>query len=114
MAGEVMGRFDRLINETAALNPELMADATRRFKARYLQQRASAKYRGVEFKLTFDEWCTWWLATGHVDERGKCRGQWVMARPNDEGPYELGNLRCQLAEENVAEGNTNRAGEYSP
>lgn len=107
-------RFSRLIAETAALNPELMIDATRRLELRFLQQRASAKYRGVEFRLTFDQWRDWWLATGRVDERGKLRGQWVMARCGDRGAYELGNLQCMRAEDNVSDQNALRAGEYEP
>jgi hypothetical protein len=107
-------RFARLIAETAALNPDLMRDATRRLELRFLQQRSSAKYRGVEFRLTFEEWRDWWLATGHVDERGKLRGQWVMARPGDAGAYEVGNLECMRAEDNVRQQNELRAGEYEP
>ena len=107
-------RFARLIDETAGLNPELMRDATRRLERRFLQQRASAKYRGVEFRLTFEQWRDWWLATGHVDERGKLRGQWVMARPGDAGAYEVGNLECMRAEDNVRQQNELRAGEYEP
>ena len=105
-------RFSRLINDTAALNPEFMLDATRRLERRFLQQRASAKYRGVEFLLTFEQWRDWWLATGHVDERGKLRGQWVMARHRDSGAYELGNIKCARAEDNVREQNALRPGEY--
>jgi hypothetical protein len=107
-------RFARLIAETAGLNPDLMRDATRRLERRFVQQRASAKYRGVEFRLTFEQWRDWWLATGHVDERGKLRGQWVMARPGDAGAYEVGNLECMRAEDNVRQQNELRAGEYEP
>jgi hypothetical protein len=107
-------RFARLISDTADLNPELMRDATRRLERRFLQQRASAKYRGVEFRLSFEQWRDWWLATGHVDERGKLRGQWVMARPGHSGAYEVGNLECMRAEDNVRQQNELRAGEYEP
>jgi hypothetical protein len=108
------GRLARVLADTAGLNPELMVEATRRLKRRFLQQRASATYRGVEFQLTFEEWRDWWMATGHVDERGKYRGQWVMGRPGDQGPYAIGNLRCLRAEDNVTEQNELRAGEYRP
>jgi hypothetical protein len=106
-------RFDRLIDQSAALNADLMRDVTRRLERRFIQQRCSARYRGVEFRLTFEEWRDWWLATGHVDERGKLRGQWVMARPGDVGAYELGNLQCMRAEDNVRERNAQRPGEYA-
>lgn len=107
-------RFARLIAETATLNPDLMIEATRRLKHRFLQQRASARYRGVEFRLTFEQWRDWWMATGHIDDRGKQRGQWVMGRPFDSGPYEVGNLVCLRAEDNVSQQNELRAGEYHP
>lgn len=106
-------RFGRIINEMAALNPELMVDATRRMRVRFLQQRASAKYRGVEFLMTFEEWRDWWLATGRIDERGKLRGQWVMGRTGDAGPYQLGNIECMRAEDNVTMQNALRPGEYA-
>jgi hypothetical protein len=105
-------RLGRAIAETAALNPELMLEATRRLDLRFRQQRSNAGNRGISWQLTFEEWRDWWLATGHVDERGRCTGQWVMARPFDSGPYALGNLQCLRAEDNVSQQNELRAGEY--
>jgi len=70
----------------------------------YGMQRAAAKQRGVEFNLTFDEWHDWWLNTGHADERGKGKGTYCMARLNDAGAYELGNIKCLSFEDNVKEG----------
>lgn len=105
-------RLSRAISDTAALNPDLMVDVTRRLKRRFVQQRANAKNRGISWQLSFDEWRDWWLATGHVDQRGRQRGQWVMGRPYDSGPYVLGNLLCLRAEDNVAQQNELRPGEY--
>lgn len=105
-------RFARVIAETAAMNPELMLDATRRLGRRFIQQRANARNRGISWSLSFEQWRDWWLATGHVDERGRLCGQWVMGRPYDSGPYELGNLLCLRAEDNVSQQNELRAGEY--
>jgi hypothetical protein len=95
------------------LNPELLVHVTRRLKRKFITQRVNAKNRGIEWRLTFEQWRDWWLATGHIDERGKQRGQWVMARPGDRGAYELGNIKCILAESNAIEGNQlRRPGEY--
>lgn len=58
----------------------------------------------IEFRLTFDEWITWWHNTGHYAERGNKRGQYVMARKNDLGHYELGNIECKTVGENIREG----------
>lgn len=104
-------RFSRLIEQTAALNPELMRDVTRRMSRRFLTQRANARSRDIEWCLTFEQWRDWWLQTGHLDERGRLRGQWVMARPGDVGAYELSNIKCVRAEDNVIERNV-RVGEY--
>lgn len=65
--------------------------------------RATATYRGIEFKLTFEEWEQWWKDSGHYHERGLKRGQYVMSRKGDQGAYELGNIDCKLSAENVAE-----------
>lgn len=64
--------------------------------------RAAAKHRGVAFKLTFDEWEQWWKDSGHYHERGKERGEYVMARKGDQGAYELGNIDCIQTGENIA------------
>lgn len=107
-------RLSRLIDQAAELNPDLMTDVRRRLDRRFVQQRANAKNRGISWGLTFEQWRDWWLATGHVDARGRERGQWVMGRPFDSGPYELGNLLCLRAEDNVRQQNELRAGEYDP
>lgn len=67
---------------------------------KYKVHRTNAKQRGVEFKLTFDEWMSWWIATGHYHERGREVGKYVMARKGDQGAYELGNIECVQAQVN--------------
>jgi hypothetical protein len=56
--------------------------------------------RGIEFKLTFEEWFCWWMDTGHYMERGREVGKYVMARKGDKGAYELGNIECVQAQVN--------------
>lgn len=70
--------------------------------------RASAKERGVEFKLTFEQWEKWWQESGHYQDRGRGIGKYVMARKGDLGAYELGNIECKLGSDNVREGNQTR------
>lgn len=70
----------------------------------YGMQRASAKYRGIEFRLTFEEWCSWWQDTGVAHLRGKGAGKYVMSRHGDAGAYELGNIKCLTHEENTIDG----------
>lgn len=69
-------------------------------KRRWQVHRTNAKMRGIEFKLTFEEWFCWWMDTGHYHERGNKHGQYVMARKGDKGAYELGNIECVQAQEN--------------
>lgn len=78
-------------------------------RRQFSMQKARAKQRGIEFKLTFDEWLGWWKATGHYHERGKNKGKYVMARKGDSGAYELGNIECITHSRNCKVGNKGRA-----
>lgn len=69
--------------------------------------RGVAKYRGIAWNFTFEEWLKVWQESGKWDQRGCRRGQYVMARHGDVGPYELGNVSICLAEDNRAERNRN-------
>jgi hypothetical protein len=60
-------------------------------KNAYRQQRYNARHRGVGFDLTFDEWTEIWLASGHLEERGRGNG-YMMCRKGDAGPYAVGNV----------------------
>lgn len=62
-----------------------------------------ARKRGIEFKLTFEEWFKIWTDSDHLHERGTKRGQYVMARNGDQGAYEVGNVRIVTTTENVRE-----------
>jgi hypothetical protein len=68
---------------------------------RYAMQRNKARHRGIEWNLTFDEWFGWWLENGHYHERGRRKGEYVMARFGDVGPYSLDNIYCIPNRENM-------------
>lgn len=75
-------------------------------KGRYQQHKWHAIKRGVEFLLTFAEWCQIWEDSGRYDERGNLHADgYVMARHNDEGPYAVGNVSIKRLAENTAERN---------
>lgn len=57
---------------------------------RYCDQRKSARKRGIEFKLTFDEWTALWNGKYHL--RGNRPDDLCMARNGDTGAYEIGNV----------------------
>lgn len=66
-------------------------------------QKGVAKHRGIGWDLSFEEWHLIWIESGHLHERGKGRGKYVMARHNDIGPYKIGNVRVCLHEVNNSE-----------
>jgi hypothetical protein len=68
-------------------------------------QRQNAKHRGVAWEITFPEWVAVWDASGKWAERGRKRGQYVMARYGDVGPYRVGNVEIQQTNENVKDWN---------
>ena len=78
-------------------------------KLLYGAQRAGAKKRGIEWHFTFDSWLSWWGTD--IVNRGPYRGQLVMARYGDTGPYHPSNVRKATVEENIREA---RLGKVSP
>jgi len=58
----------------------------------FQSHRSSAKARGIRWKLTFEEWCDIWLASGKWAERGQKRHQYCMHRMFDIGPYAKDNV----------------------
>lgn len=75
---------------------------------KYHSHRSNAKKVGKEFLLTFEEWLKIWVDSGHYHERGHYKGQYVMARYGDKGPYAVGNVKIITFEENSREHVGNR------
>lgn len=57
---------------------------------KYAQHKSGAKKRGIEFKLTFEEWMGVW--GDKLDQRGVRSWQLGMCRIGDKGAYEVGNV----------------------
>lgn len=70
---------------------------------RFREQKGSAHTRGIEWNLTFGEWWSLWEASGQWSKRGRGKGRYVMSRPGDTGPYELGNVAIVQSQENNRE-----------
>src|SRR5262249_58051590 len=70
---------------------------------RFFQQRQTAKQRGVVWQLDFWTWLRIWEDSGHLDERGRRKGEFQMCRPRDIGPYCSTNVRIDRMETNAAE-----------
>lgn len=77
-------------------------------KSAYKVQKNGAKGREIEFLLTFEEWLKIWVDSGHLYERGRNRGQYVMLRSGDKGPYSVENVRIALNSENVFEAHSGK------
>jgi len=67
---------------------------------RFCQQKARAGARGILWKLLYWEWLQIWQDSGHLDERGRCGGEWVMGRNGDIGPYSYDNVKIIRVETN--------------
>lgn len=85
-------------------------------KNKYSVQKACAKRRGIGFYLTFEQWWNIWQQSGKWNQRGCKKGQYVMSRYNDTGPYKIGNVYIQTVESNIRQaqlGNHNLRGPMS-
>jgi hypothetical protein len=65
--------------------------------------KTNAKRRNIPFLLTYEQWLRIWQQSGHLHERGCKRGQYVMARFGDTGPYSVDNVKIILVGDNHAE-----------
>jgi hypothetical protein len=78
----------------------------------YRQQRKNAKKRGIEFPIAFDDWKALWNDSGKWDLRGRSKGQYVMCRVGDVGPYAIGNVFIATNSENTRQASEHRV--YTP
>ena len=76
------------------------------FNHLYNRQRKDATRRNVSWEITFEEWYDWW--GDDIENRGPYKGQLVMARHNDTGPYKLGNISKLEAGQNARDGRTGK------
>jgi len=77
---------------------------------KFNNQVQQAKRRKIEWKLTFDEWQKIWQDSGHWHARGRLSHQYCMARHDDKGVYELGNVSIITNSENATLRNKNFPG----
>jgi len=72
-------------------------------KAFRKQKYQAEKKRNIEFRLTFDQWLDIWEKSGHLEERGRRKGEFVMSRNGDDGAYEIGNVFIQPHSSNASD-----------
>lgn len=75
-----------------------------KLRQRFSNKRVNAKKEGIEFELTFKEYCQLVEEAGLISSQLGFKGEnYVLARYNDEGPYKVGNCRFITQKENMAE-----------
>lgn len=79
----------------------------------FSQHRRDAKKRGIDFLFTFKKWLKVWEKSGHLHERGCRKGQYVMARHGDVGPYSSNNVMIVTSGQNHYDGNIGRSNPMS-
>lgn len=79
-------------------------------KHKFYGHRYHAKKRNVAFLLTFDEWITIWINSGHWNERGLGARKYCMCRIDDIGPYAVGNVFIDTNSKNVSDGRSKCVG----
>ena len=72
------------------------------YRGHYHNARSCAKERGIDWQFTYDTWIEWW--GDDIVNRGPHKGQLVMARNGDIGPYHPDNVHKKTAAENCREG----------
>lgn len=112
MSKRPTGRLREMSERALMMTARHMENEMRTLAMAYRGQRYHAQQRGIEFKLTFDEWLAIWKRSKRLPQRGCRRGQYVMARFNDAGAYEVGNVKIVLMETNMREANSLRV--YTP
>jgi hypothetical protein len=74
---------------------------TSHWKQRYYNHRQRAKREAIPFELSFTEWQQLW--SPYCDPQGHRTGNYVMARHQDQGPYNADNVRITHNIQNSAE-----------
>lgn len=81
----------------------------------FARQRHQAKQRGIEWDLDFAEWWAIWESSGKLNQRGRGKNKYCMARKGDSGPYTLGNVKIITFQQNIIDyhkRNTKKEGRY--
>lgn len=68
---------------------------------KYRLQKKNARDRGIEFLLTYNDWLQIWIQSGKLEHRGRHKGNYVMCRKKDSGPYAVGNVFIATTSENI-------------
>lgn len=70
-----------------------------KYKTAYNLQTHQARKRGIEWKLTYQEWLAWW--GDDIERRGVGHDKLQMQRFHDKGAYEIGNIKKGYPRDNA-------------
>lgn len=85
-----------------------MDRSCKQIKAKFEGHKYHAtKTRGLEFTLTYDQWCDIWEQSGKWDQRGAFLGGYVMCRKGDTGGYTSDNVFIESQTFNVKDAHNN-------
>jgi len=87
--------------------PQYSAAQLKKYRERFCQHRNRSRQCKIPFVLTFLDWLKIWIDSGQLENRGRFFGGFVMARFEDKGAYEVGNVSIISHAENI--GTANRA-----
>ena len=73
------------------------------YRKRYMQHKMNAKNYGTPWKINYVQWRRIWSESGKWNKRGPHRGQYVMARFGDKGPYAPWNVKIITCGKNSIE-----------
>lgn len=82
----------------------------KQYYVQYANAKRCAKQRDIEWNFTYESWEAWWGTD--IANRGCRKGQLVMARYKDQGPYHPDNVRKITCGENAKEAHTHMV--FSP
>ena len=73
-------------------------------KKHYWTHKSTAKQRGIDFDLTYEEWLDIWMSSGFAHLRGVGKGKYCMSRHNDIGSYCIDNVSIIPHDKNAGDG----------
>lgn len=97
-------RYGCPANDASKCNYGLPLNAKGGMASAYNSQKNNARIRGVEWRMTFPEWCDIWKKSGFLEHRGRGAGKYVMARLGDIGPYSPENVYITTNAQNISDG----------
>jgi hypothetical protein len=107
-AGSPGPKPGRVFAERAGCTVEQRRSIPKKACIAFSDQKRESKRRGIEWKLTLWEWWTIWQESGKWELRGRCKGNYVMCRIEDLGPYARANVYIATGSHNLKSSNSNK------